>query len=43
MKACIYTFSGTGAALLIADQVRDVLGETTIAFIPQMIRKSNES
>jgi len=41
MKTCIYTFSGTGTALSIADQTRDILGDTTIELIPQLLEKSN--
>lgn len=37
MKTCIYTFSGTGTALSIADQVRDTLGDATTKLIPVLL------
>ena len=41
MKTCIYTFSGTGTALSIADQVCDILGDAAVRLIPQLLEKSN--
>lgn len=40
METCIYTFSGTGTALSIADQVRDGLGNATVELIPQLLRNT---
>jgi NAD-dependent dihydropyrimidine dehydrogenase PreA subunit/flavodoxin len=42
VKTCIYTFSGTGTALSIAEQVRDVIGSATVKLIPQLLKNSDE-
>ena len=40
LKTCIYTFSGTGTALSIADQVRDLHGDATTKLIPVLLNES---
>ena len=40
MNTCIYTFSGTGTALSISDQVRDAVGNATVKLIPRIIERS---
>ena len=40
MTTCIYVFSGTGTALSIADQVGDIVGDATVALIPQLLNQS---
>ncbi|MCL1965319.1 MAG: EFR1 family ferrodoxin [Firmicutes bacterium] len=40
MKTCIYTFSGTGTALSISDQVSTVVGDATVERIPRLLAKS---
>jgi len=40
MKTCIYTFSGTGTALAIADQVGDAIGDATVKLIPRLLQES---
>jgi len=40
MKTNIYTFSGTGTALSISDQVSDVIGNATVQLIPRLLKES---
>lgn len=41
VKTCIYTFSGTGTALSISDRVLDILGDTTVELIPELLQRSS--
>jgi len=38
MNTKIYTFSGTGSALSIADQLRDAIGNATVELIPGLMK-----
>ncbi|MCL1873112.1 MAG: EFR1 family ferrodoxin [Clostridiales bacterium] len=40
MNTCIYTFSGTGTALAIADQIGAALGNATVQLIPRLLQQS---
>ena len=42
MNTCIYTFTGTGTALSIADQVSLVLGDTDVRLIPRLLADSKD-
>lgn len=40
MKTDIYTFTGTGTALSISDQVGDSIGDTTVRLIPKLMENA---
>jgi Pyruvate/2-oxoacid:ferredoxin oxidoreductase delta subunit/flavodoxin len=40
MKTCIYTFSGTGTALAISDQVSALVGDSSVELIPKLLLNS---
>jgi Pyruvate/2-oxoacid:ferredoxin oxidoreductase delta subunit/flavodoxin len=41
MKTCIYTFSGTGTALSIADQACGILTDAKVRLIPKLLEQTN--